>query len=96
MIVLLFQAVLMFVAIPVTGAKGLAPVVIVLMASLVEKETARPEERPRIAGVFFNRLRLPTFVPHVLQTDPTIVYGCTVPIERSPAYASRVLKISVR
>ncbi len=58
---------------------------IVLMASLVEKETARPEERPRIAGVFYNRLRLPTFVPHLLQTDPTIVYGCTVPIEKSAA-----------
>jgi nitrate/nitrite transporter NarK len=35
MIVLLFQAVLMFVAIPVTGTKGLAPAVIVLMASLI-------------------------------------------------------------
>ena len=35
MLVLLFQAVLMFVAIPVTGAKGLAPVVIVLLASLI-------------------------------------------------------------
>ena len=35
MIVLLFQAVLMFLAIPVTGAKGLAPVVIVLVASLI-------------------------------------------------------------
>lgn len=58
---------------------------IVLMASLVEKETAAPEERPRIAGVFYNRLRLPTFVPHLLQTDPTIVYGCTVPIEKSAA-----------
>jgi UPF0755 protein len=58
---------------------------IVLMASLVEKETARPEERPRIAGVFYNRLRLPTFVPHLLQTDPTIVYGCTVPTSRSAA-----------
>jgi MFS transporter, OFA family, oxalate/formate antiporter len=32
---LLFQAVLMFVAIPVTGTKGLAPVVIVLVASLI-------------------------------------------------------------
>jgi UPF0755 protein len=58
---------------------------VVLMASLVEKETAQPEERPRIAGVFLNRLRLPTFVPHLLQTDPTIVYGCTVPLKKSAA-----------
>jgi MFS family permease len=35
MIVLLFQAVLMFAAIPVTGTQGLAPVVIVLLASLI-------------------------------------------------------------
>ncbi len=60
---------------------------LVLMASLVEKETAAPDERPRIAGVFYNRLRLPTFVPHLLQTDPTIVYGCTVPREKSAACA---------
>jgi UPF0755 protein len=60
---------------------------IVLMASLVEKETAQPAERPRIAGVFLNRLRLPTFVPHLLQTDPTIVYGCTVPPHKSTACA---------
>ncbi len=58
---------------------------VVLMASLVEKETAQPAERPRIAGVFLNRLRLPTFVPHRLETDPTIVYGCTVPEKRSAA-----------
>jgi len=58
---------------------------IVLMASLVEKETAQPAERPRIAGVFLNRLRLPTFVPHRLETDPTIVYGCTVPTKKSTA-----------
>ncbi|HEX8952561.1 MAG TPA: endolytic transglycosylase MltG [Polyangia bacterium] len=58
---------------------------IVLMASLVEKETAQPAERPRIAGVFLNRLRLPTFVPHRLETDPTIVYGCTVPAKKSAA-----------
>jgi len=69
---------------------------VVLMASLVEKETAQPEERPRIAGVFLNRLRLPTFLPHLLQTDPTIVYGCTVPAKKSTAckkFEGRIRKI---
>jgi len=69
---------------------------IVLMASLVEKETAQSEERPRIAGVFLNRLRLPTFVPHLLQTDPTIVYGCVVPTKKSAAcqkYEGRIRRI---
>jgi UPF0755 protein len=69
---------------------------IVLMASLVEKETAQPDERPRIAGVFLNRLKLPTFVPHLLQTDPTIVYGCTVPLKKSGAckqFEGRIRKI---
>jgi UPF0755 protein len=51
---------------------------VVTLASIVEKETGRADERPRIAQVLLNRLTFPNFIPRILQADPTIIYGCTV------------------
>ncbi|WP_435622660.1 endolytic transglycosylase MltG [Flagellimonas sp.] len=52
-------------------AQNLTPLQVISLASIVQKETAKVDERPRVAGVYLNRIKKGI----LLQADPTVIYA---------------------
>jgi UPF0755 protein len=73
-----------------SAAAGNAAVIedVVTMASLVERETPQPQERPLVASVFYNRLAL----GYPLQCDPTVQYALELAGQPTPKVTPRDLQ----
>jgi UPF0755 protein len=64
---------------------GLGARELMIVASIVEREAAADDERAIVASVFANRLAGASFPSHLLQADPTAVYGCLSTARESDA-----------
>jgi UPF0755 protein len=70
------------------AARGLTVRQLVTLASIVEKETAKPEERPLVAAVYANRLK----IGMGLQCDPTVIYA----LERAGRYTGNLTRADLQ
>lgn len=64
---------------------GLTPLQVTILASIVQKETSKSDEMPKIAGLYLNRLK----ARQKLQADPTVIYAMK-PHRVSGAHISRL------
>jgi UPF0755 protein len=65
----------------------LTPIQVISLASIVQKETAKVEERPRVAGLYLNRLKSNM----LLQADPTVIYALKRELGNFDTVIKRVL-----
>ena len=70
------------------AARGLSVRELVTLASLVEKETAKPEERPLVAAVYWNRHK----IGMGMQADPTVIFA----LERAGLYNGNLTRENLR